>query len=59
MFSYEDVAFIKQMELDMAEDSESYRRLRATFIGDTLYLLSGDGKVRAYSRESGELVEKL
>lgn len=59
VFSYENGAFVKKMELDMEGEDGGYMRMRATFIGDTLYLLCEDGHVRAYSRQSGALLEEL
>ncbi len=59
VFSYENGEFVKKMELDMEGEDGGYLRGRATFIGDTLYLLRGDGHVRAYSRESGALLEEI
>lgn len=59
VFTYENGAFVKQMELDMGAEGENYERLRATFIGDVLYLLNENGSVRAYSRSSKGLLFKL
>lgn len=59
VFAYENGTFVKQMELDMGEEGENYERMRATFIGDVLYLLNENGSVKAYSRSGKELLFKV
>lgn len=59
VFSYEDGAFVKKLEADLKAEDGGYYSTRGTFIGNTLYLLSENGAVRAYDRESGKLVEEI
>jgi uncharacterized secreted protein with C-terminal beta-propeller domain len=56
LFSYEDGDFVKKLEVDTQTD-DGYCRTRGTFIGDTLYLLSENGTVRAYDMAGGNVKE--
>lgn len=59
VFSYEDGAFVKELEADLKAEDGAYYRTRGTFIGNTFYLLSENGNVKAYDRESWELTEEF
>ena len=59
VFSYENEAFVKKMELDTKNASGGYYPVRGTFIGDTFYLLGSDGSVTSYDRATGKQLEKL
>lgn len=59
VFSYEDSAFVKKLEVDVKAEDGGYYSTRGTFIGNTLYLLSENGSAKAYDRGSGKLVEEL
>ena len=50
------------MEVLKIETKNQYGQIyssRGTFIGDTFYLLTGDGGVKSYDLETGELRESL
>lgn len=59
VFSYEDGDFVQKFRYRCSEDDGRYYRMRGTFIGDTFYLLKENGNVRAYDRESGEMLEEV
>ncbi len=58
VYSYEDGDFVQDMKLDIGEN-RGYYRARGTYIGETFYLLTGDGHVKAYDRNGGKLVEEI
>lgn len=59
VFSYEDEKFVKELELDVKDDSGGYTSVRGTFIGDIFYLLRRDGTIISYDRNTGKQLEKL
>ncbi len=59
VFSYENKAFVKKLEVDTGSGENGYCRTRGTFIGNVFYLLSEDGRVRAYDRAGGKLLEEI
>ncbi len=59
LFSYQEDTFVQTHTIStLSEEEPFYFRIRGTFIEDTLYLLYGNGKVCAYSQETGELLEE-
>ena len=59
LFSYEEGAFVQTLKADARLEDSGYVRSRGTFIGNVFYLLFENGTVRAYDRETGELLEEL
>ncbi|MBQ9991530.1 MAG: beta-propeller domain-containing protein [Lachnospiraceae bacterium] len=61
LFSYdfEKDSFIREMELDAKDINGNFCQTRGTFIGDVFYLLSSDGSITSYDRESGRKLETL
>lgn len=59
LFSYQEDAFVQTHTIStLSEEEAFYCRVRGTFIEDTLYLLYENGKVCAYSQETGALLEE-
>ena len=59
VFSYEDDSFVQKLKVDAKGSDGNYYSARGTFIGDTFYLLLGDGSVRSYDLNTGEKLEEL
>lgn len=59
VFSYRDGAFARELEIDICIKDQGGSRARGTFIGDRFYLLFGNGAVRAYDRNTKELVGEI
>lgn len=59
LFSYEDGAFVQKLKADACPADISSGGARGTFIGNVFYLLFENGMVRAYDRETGELLEEV
>lgn len=59
LFSYKEEAFVQEIKIEEESEETGFYRTRGTFIGDTFYLLREDGSIRAYSRTTGEFLEKM
>ncbi len=59
VFSYENDQFVQELTLEAKDKDGEYRSVRGTFIGDTIYLLSQDGNVQSFDRETGKQLESL
>lgn len=59
VFSWKDGSFVQILKADTSFADGGYGRTRGTFIGETLYLLSDNGTVRAYDRNTGSLVDEI
>lgn len=59
IYAYEGDAFVQKLKIDTKNEGGGYYQARGTFIGDTFYLLCGDGKVKSYDLNTGEHLESL
>lgn len=60
VYTYENDQFVQKLKAD-AKNAEGtyYNSVRGTFIGDTFYLLLGDGTVKSYDLNTGNQLESL
>lgn len=59
VFSWQDGAFVQKQKFDIRLKDGGSCTVRGTFIGDTFYLLFGNGTARAYDLNTGELQEEI
>lgn len=59
VFSYENDTFTEKLKLDITNEGGRYYSTRGTFIGDTFYLLRGNGTVESYDLNTGNALETL
>ncbi len=59
VYSYEDDSFVQKFKLDTNWEDGMYYNSRGTFIGETFYLLCGNGDVYSYDMNTGEALESL
>lgn len=59
LYSYENGEFIQTTKFKTKAEDGGYYTTRGTFIGNTFYLLSENGTVKAYERTTGNLLEEL
>ena len=59
LFSYKDGTFVQELKIDTQSKDGVNVKVRGTFIGEVFYLLFENGTVRAYDRQTGELLEEL
>ena len=59
VFSYENDQFVQEVTLETKAADSGYHSVRGTFIGDIIYLLSADGSVQSFDRETGKQLESL
>lgn len=59
VYSYESGDFVQKMKFSAKSEDGGFYNTRGTFIGDTFYVLSEDGSVKAYDRLTGNLLEKI
>ncbi len=59
VYTYENDAFVQKLKVNTENADGNYYSVRGTFIGDTFYLLSGDGSVRSYDLNTGKQLESL
>lgn len=59
LYAYQNHDFVRTLKIATGQKDHEYYRVRGSFIGDTLYLLYENGTVRAYSRDSGELLDEI
>ena len=59
VFTYENDTFLQKLKVSTKSADGGYDSARGTFIGDTFYLLLGDGTVRSYDLNTGKILESL
>ena len=59
VYAYEEGTFTQKLKIRLQTDAKGYYRTRATYIGDTLYLLLENGHAQSYSRTTGALIEDM
>ncbi len=59
VYTYENDTFVQKLKLSVQNGYGSYYSSRGTYIGDTFYLLLGDGTVRSYDLNTGKQLESL
>lgn len=59
VFTYENEQFVEALKIETNNNDGYLYSSRGTFIGDTFYLLTGDGSVESYDLETGTLCESL
>ncbi len=59
VYAYEEGAFTQKLKIQLQTDAKGYYRTRATYIGETLYLLFEDGRAQSYNRTTGALIEEI
>lgn len=59
VYTYENDRFVEKLKVDAKSTDGNYYSVRGTFIGDIFYLFLGDGVVRSYDLNTGEMLESL
>lgn len=59
IYTYQDDAFVEVLKLDTKNENGYYGMSRGTYIGDVFYLLTGDGAVKSYDLNTGDLIDSL
>lgn len=60
VYTYENDSFVQKLKVSTKNKEGTFSNsVRGTFIGDTFYLLLGDGTVRSYDMNTGKQLESL